>query len=153
MNDRTVPFSVFNFIVNMPTDRDAESVLGGFSEVTGINAEITIAEYRNGNDRVNHVVKVPMLNKSGDVTLKRGLINPADFWDWINLARRIGPGAKREVSITLRDENRQPVMRWILRGVIPMKYTAPALNAKGGQDVAIEELVLSTELVEFESLS
>jgi phage tail-like protein len=153
MTDRSVPFGVFNFIVNMPTDRDAESALGGFSEVSGLNTEITISEYRSGNDKLNHVSKVPGLFKTGDVTLKRGVLNSSDFWAWIEQARRTGPAAKREVSITLRDENRTPIMRWLLRGVTPMKYTAPSLNAKGGQDVAVEELVLSAEIVLFESLT
>jgi phage tail-like protein len=152
MADRTIPYGPFNFIVEMPTGRDAADALGGFSEVTGLSTEATIAEYRNGNEPVNHVRKIPGIYKTGDVTLKRGVINSEDFWGWISQVRRTGPAAKREVSITLRDEAGAPKQRWILRGVVPMKYTAPSLNAKGGQDAAMEELVLSAELIEFEAL-
>ena len=38
----------------------------------------TVAEYRNGNDKENHVRKVPGLHKVGDVTLKRGIVSPED---------------------------------------------------------------------------
>ena len=49
------------------------------------------------------------------------------------------------VTITLRDEAGQPVQTWKLHGVIPLKWTGPTLAAKGGGDVAMEELVLSVE--------
>ncbi len=49
------------------------------------------------------------------------------------------------MTITLQDEAHESVMMWTLRGVVPMKYTGPTLAAKGGGDVAMEELVLSIE--------
>jgi phage tail-like protein len=153
MADRTIPYGAYNFIVEMPTGRDATEPLGGFSEVSGLSSEITISEYRNGNELVNYPRKLPQTRKTGDVTLKRGLIDATDFWDWMTLVNTTGPAAKRNVRITLRDETGSPKQRWTLRGVVPMKYTAPTLNAKGGQDVAIEELVLSSEAIEFEAVT
>jgi hypothetical protein len=58
----------------------------------------------------------------------------------------------KRVTITLRDETGAPKQRWQLRNVFPMKYTGPSLNAKGGQDVAMEELVLSAEQIDFEAV-
>jgi len=55
------------------------------------------------------------------------------------------------VVITLRDEAGTPVQKWTLGGVAPMKYTGPTLAAKGGGDVAMEELVLSSESLESEA--
>ena len=105
-----------------------------------------MAEYRNGNDPENHVRKIPNINKVSDVTLKRGIIKSQDLWDWINLTRREGWTAQRNVIITLMDEaNENPVQRWTLQNTVPIKYTGPSLNAKGGSDVAMEELVLSAE--------
>ena len=52
----------------------------------------------------------------------------------------------RTVSVQLQDEaHAGPVMTWTLLNARPMRYTVPALNAKTGTDVAIEELVLSVE--------
>lgn len=138
---RTAPYGSFNYTVEF----DSQEVFGGFSDISGLGTEITIAEYRNGNDSENHVRKIPGIHKVSDVTLKRGIINSKTVWDWISLVRREGVGGQKQVSITLFDEARNPVQKWILRGVIPMKYTGPTLAAKGGTDVAMEELVLSAE--------
>ncbi len=145
MADRTHPYGAFNFIVNLNGPRGPEDPLGGFSDVSGIGTENTVAEYRNGNDPENHVRKVPGVHKVSDVTLKRGIVNSADLFEWIENVRRNGVVAQRTVTITLRDEASQPVQSWTLRGVIPLKYTGPTLAAKGGGDVAMEELVLSAE--------
>ena len=47
-------------------------------------AEAMIAEYRNGNDPLNHVRKIPGVHKVADVTLKRGVVDSASLWAWIN---------------------------------------------------------------------
>lgn len=145
MADRTHPYGAFNFLVNLNGPVGPEDPLGGFSDVSGIGTENTVAEYRNGNDPENHVRKVPGVHKVSDVTLKRGIVKSADLFEWIENVRRNGVAAQRTVTITLRDEPGQPVQSWTLRGVIPLKYTGPTLAAKGGGDVAMEELVLSAE--------
>jgi phage tail-like protein len=145
MPDRTTPYGAFNFLVNLNGPIGEDQPLGGFSDVSGLTSEITIAEYRNGNDKPNHVRKVPGVHKTGDVTLKRGLVSSADLWAWITQTQVEGVGAKRTVVITLQDEGGTPVQKWTLGGVVPMKYTGPTLAAKGGGDVAMEELVLSSE--------
>jgi phage tail-like protein len=149
MPDRVTPYGAFNFLVNLNGPRGPEEPLGGFSDVSGLGTEMTIAEYRNGNDAENHVRKIPGVHKVSDVTLKRGIVNSSDLWDWIDDVRKNGPVAQRDVTITLRDEAGQDVESWTLRGVVPMKYTGPTFAAKGGGDVAMEELVLSAEGLEF----
>jgi phage tail-like protein len=148
--DRTTPYSAFNFLVAIDNGRAADEPLGGFSDVSGLSTEFTVAEYRYGNDKEEHVRKVPGMNKISDVTLKRGIVNSADLWDWVEQVRDIGPDAQRTVIITMLSENGSPVQAWTLRGVIPMKYTGPTLAAKGGGDVAMEELVLSAEGMYFQ---
>jgi phage tail-like protein len=145
MANRTTPYGAFNFIVNF----DGGEVFGGFSDVSGIGTELTVAEYRFGNDKENHVRKVAGVHKVSDVTLKRGILNSKTLFDWIGSARVQGPAAQRSVTITLLDEAQKPVQSWVLRGVIPMKYTGPTLAGKGGGDVAMEEVVLSAEALEY----
>ncbi len=153
MPGRITPYGAFNFIVSINgVTPDANEPLGGFSDVAGLSTEITVAEYRNGNEKENHVRKVPGVHKTGDVTCKRGIVNSKDLWAWIEAVRRTGVAAKKEVVITLRDEAGQGVQSWKLHSVMPSKYTGPTLAAKGGGDVAMEELVLSAEGIEFESL-
>jgi phage tail-like protein len=96
---------------------------------------------------------VPGIHKVSDVTLKRGIVNSSDLWEWITQTQTQGIAAKRTVVITLRDETGTPVQKWTLGGVVPMKYSGPTLAAKGGGDVAMEELVLSSESLDTTSLS
>ena len=149
MPDRTTPYSAFNFLVNLNGPLQPDEPLGGFSDVSGIGTEITIAEYRNGNEPENHVRKVPGVHKVSDVTLKRGIVSSQDLWEWIDEVRRTGVSGQRDVTITMRDEAGTDVQSWTLRSVVPMKYTGPTLAAKGGGDVAMEELVLSAEGIDF----
>ncbi|MGH6691407.1 MAG: phage tail protein [Gammaproteobacteria bacterium] len=144
---RTHPYSAFNFIVEF----NGSEPLGGFSDVSGLNTEITIAEYRNGNSRENYVQKVPGLNKTGDVTLKRGIVNSEVLWTWITNVRNESVDAKVDTMVvTLLSESRTPVQKWLLRSCTPIKYTGPTLAAKGGTDVAMEELVVSAQAIEIE---
>jgi phage tail-like protein len=147
MANRTAPYGAFNYTVNF----DGGEIFGGFSDVSGIGTEMTIAEYRNGNEKENHVRKIGGVHKVSDVTLKRGIIDSESLFAWIKATRTDGPAAQKTVAITLFDEAQSPVQSWILRGVIPMKYTGPTLAGKGGGDVAMEELVLSAEGLEIES--
>ena len=146
MPDRIQPYSAFNFIVDIG-GRDPETPLGGFSDVSGLSTDIQVSEYRVGNSKENHVEKHPGLHKVADVTLKRGIVNSSDLWEWVTEARLKGIEAQRDVVITLRDESQNPVQSWKLRGVVPLKYTGPTLAGKGG-DVAMEELVLSAQAFE-----
>ena len=147
MANRTTPYGAFNFVVNF----DGGEIFGGFSDVSGIGTEMKISEYRNGNDKENHVRKVGGIHKVSDVTLKRGIVNSLALFQWVKAARTQGPDAQRSINILLLDEAQRPVQSWILRGVLPMKYTGATLAAKGGGDVAMEELVLSSEGLEMEN--
>lgn len=149
--NRTTPYTAFNFLVSIiGSDRPSNEPLGGFSDVSGLSTEFTMAEYRYGNDPEEHVRKVPGVHKVGDVTLKRGIVNSTDLWQWVQQVRDVGPGAQRDVVITMLSEGGSPVQNWKLRSAVPMKYTGPTFAAKGGGDVAMEELVLAAEGVEFE---
>jgi phage tail-like protein len=153
MATRTAPYPSYNYIVNLNGPRDPEKLLGGFSDVTGLSTEIHISEYRDGNETEAHVRKIPGSHKIGDVTLKRGVVDSSDLWDWISQTQTTGILAQRDVVITLRDEANNPVQSWKLRNVVPMKYTGPALAGKGGGEVAMEELLLSAEGFEIDPAS
>src|SRR4249919_3359746 len=141
---RSAPYDAFNFIVKIGTDD-----FGGFSDVSGLSTELKVAEYREGNDPENHVTKVPGTHTVKNVTLKRGIVNSQQMWSWIRDSRSATSSrdmlAKRDVIITMLDEAGTAVQSWKLFGVLPLKYTGPTFAAKGGTDVAMEEIVLSAE--------
>lgn len=148
---RETPYSAFNFQVELEPGQGAE-VQAGFAEVSGLNAAVTVAEYRAGNSPVNYVSKIPGIHKTGDVILKRGVIGAQNIYEWLQQVRagQIG-NAKRNLVIKLMSEDRsEVVLTWKLRNAMPIKWTGPTLTAKGGGDVAMEELVLSVETLEQE---
>ena len=141
------PFPQFNFLVDLKTD-DVNSPKAGFQEVSGIGMEVSVAEYRPGNHKTNNVMKVNALNKSSDVTLKRGIIGALDLYDWLDKIRNGSRDSLRNISIQLRGEDRETVvMEWQLKEARIIKYTCGPLNAKG-TDVAMEEMVLAYERLE-----
>jgi phage tail-like protein len=129
---------------------NTEGPEAGFQEVSGIGMEVTVAEYRNGNSRENSVMKVTGLNKSTDVTLKRGVIGSLNLYKWLNDIRNGDQNAMRTVTIQLQNEDHtQVVQTWKLLRARIIKHTSGPMNAKG-TDVAMEELVLAYERLEME---
>ena len=115
--------------------------------------EVTEAEYRNGNEQENHVRKMNGIYKASDVTFKRGIIGWTDFYDWLRDVRQGSQNVRSNIKIELMDEARTvPVMTWHLINAKPKSYKGATLNAKGGTDVAIEELVISCEKMNLENL-
>ncbi|MCH9683297.1 MAG: phage tail protein [Deltaproteobacteria bacterium] len=147
---RDNPYSAFNFIVHLGfAQGDGSDVIGGFSDVSGLGVEIQYAEYRNGNERVNTVRKIAGTHKLDDVTCKRGLIGSTDLWEWLDEVAR-GQHAPRQVTIELLDEARETVSTWKLLNAQPKKWAGPTLAAKGGGEVAMEELSLTHEGITYE---
>jgi len=99
---------------------------------------------------VNHVRKISGIYKATDVTLKRGVIGFLDLYGWIASVRNGDEVLNsRTVTINLMDETgNNPVMTWTLTGAKPKSYKGATLNAKGGTEVAMEELVLSVESID-----
>ena len=147
---RDLPYLAFNYLVDLKDGSEA-SPEGGFQEVSGLNAEVAVVEYRNGNAKTNYVTKIPAMAKAGDVTLKRGVIGVENIYSWLDDVRNGDVNAKRTVTIKLADENptdQSAVVTWKLHGAMPIKWTGPTLTAKGNTDVAVEELVLAVEHIE-----
>ena len=145
--ERENPYPQFNFTVNL-----GDGIRAGFQECSNIGMEMTVAEYRNGNDPTNNVRKITGLNKTSDVTLKRGAIGVLDLYGWLNAIRDGTTNGVRNVTINLMSEdktNTTPVLTWRLLNARIIKYVGGPMNAKG-TDVAMEELTLSYERLEME---
>lgn len=145
---RDNPYGAFNFLVSLQSG-DETSVIGGFSDASGLGTEINYSEYRNGNAKANTVRKIANTFKQEDVTLKRGLVGSVDLFTWVKEVRE-GANQTRQVTITLLDEARSPVASFRLLNAQPKKWVGPTLAAKGGGEVAMEELHLVHEGITYE---
>jgi phage tail-like protein len=147
---REDPYGPFNFKVTISPGSGGE-FRGGFSDCSGLSSEITYADYREGTDAANRPRKVPLMYKAGDVTLKRGLIASLDLWNWVVAVRKGNMQARATVVIELLSEDHAAtVATWRLVNARPSKWTGPTLAAKGASDVAMEELTLVCEDLEYE---
>ena len=140
---RDNPYANFNFVVELGGEE-----AGGFSEVALPSGEIKVIEYREGADRVSSSRKLPGRVTYPNVVLKRGIGGRLELFDWWK-AVRDGAIQRRNVSITLLDEGRNPVQRWVLRDAWPAKLDYSRLEALGNE-VGIETLELAYEGFETE---
>jgi phage tail-like protein len=139
------PFPVFHFRV----DWGGSNI--GFSEVTGLNVETQVIEYRDGLSPDYSTIKMPGMQKYGNVTLKRGMTkNDNEFYKLWN-THQLNKIERRDITISLLDETHSPVMVWKLRNAWPVKVDGGALKATGNE-VAIETLELAHEGLSVEAL-
>jgi phage tail-like protein len=141
------PYGNTNFVVDIQ-DLDASIQ---FREVTGLDSGNYVMTYREGADPMNALRKLPGLEETKTVTLKRGMTNSLALWEW-RKAVRDGSTARvpyRNVEITLRDGTLQPVMTWSLINAWCAKITGPQLNAAATTDaIAIEQMELSFDRID-----
>ncbi len=140
---RNNPYAAYNFQITLTgVSNNGAAVTGSFTEISGLDAEITPIEYRNGSEDIT-VRKLPGLKKFTNIVAKRGVIGDVTFWNWIlqGLNGAINPV---DGQIILLDEQKNPVMQWNITKAWPCKYTGPGLNAKNNE-VAIESLEICHE--------
>lgn len=149
MSSTTVhyPLTTLHFEVSWGDSRNTSS----FSEVGGLTMEAEVVEYRGGADKALTVTKQPGLKKFSNVTLKRGIV-PAEagngLFAWYNTIRA-GEVERREVSVSLLNEARDPVVTWKIQGAWPVKIEGPGLKATG-TDIALETIEFACESIAIE---
>jgi phage tail-like protein len=114
----------------------------GFSEVTGFDATVEPVEYREGTDP-KHVRKLSGLVKYGNISLKWGITDSKDIYEWFK-AGVDGYVIRKNIAIVAVDEAGNDKARWEIQEAWPTKYDPPDFNAKGN-DIAIESLEIVHE--------
>ncbi|MFN8307162.1 MAG: phage tail protein [Ferruginibacter sp.] len=121
-----------------------------FTEVSGLDMETQVIEYRHGNNQVFSAVKTPGIAKNGNVTLKKGVLaKDSKFWSWFS-AIKMNTLQRKEVVINLLDEKGTVAMSWKLTNAWPSKVTGTDLKADGNE-VAVETIELAHEGILIES--
>lgn len=137
------PLPAFSFSVSLhglPSGPDAS-----FSEVSGLEAERTFEEVREGGEnRFAH--RLPGHTRSRDLVLKRGIINAASpLREWVRQTLESDLGTMIQtidLDVSLLDAEGSPVMAWSVTRAWPLRFNIAALDA-ARSEVAVESLVLS----------
>lgn len=109
----------------------------GFSDCSGLQAEIETLEYAEGGVNT-HTWKLAGRARHGNVTFKRGVIDRLT-WDWF---QKIADGAfdARNCTICVKDASgTQDVLEFQLTGAFPVKWQGPELAA-GQNNLALESM-------------
>jgi len=138
------PLPVFHFIVEWGGKRV------GFSEVSGLTQENQPIEYRDGSFPEYSSIKMPGLRKFSNITLKRGIVkNDNEFFKWLSTVK-LNTVERRDLIISLLNEEHQPVMVWKVHNAFPVKVEGPQLKASGNE-VAIETIEVAHEGLELQN--
>lgn len=132
------PVSVFHFQVEWGGARV------GFTEVSGLDQEVQVIPYREGNNNQYQETKMPGIPKFGNITLSRGiLLGDRDFDNWLGTVQ-LNQVERRTLKISLLDENHQPIVVWQVNDCFPTKVTGPTLKSTGNE-VAVEKIEIAHE--------
>lgn len=133
------PMPKFHFSVRIG---DQEPV--PFQEVTGLDIEAEVIEYRAGRSTTLSTIKMPGIVKTGNVTLKRGIYpNSGEFWDWFKQIK-MNTITRQQTTISLLDQEGSPTMVWTLANAWPVKITGTNLNSEGNE-IVVESLEFAHE--------
>jgi phage tail-like protein len=135
------PLIGFNFRLEI------EGKLAGyFTEASGVGSEHEIVEHKAVDDSGHEIVqKIPGRLKWENVTLKRGITDALDIWDWRKLVEDGKMGdARTNCSIIMMDRNYEDVARWDFVNAWPSKVSGPSVKSDSNE-FGVEEVTLVHE--------
>ncbi len=136
----TWPLPKFYFEV----DLGSELKNVAFQEVSGMDVETQIIEYRASNSKLFSTEKMPGIKKYGNITMKRGIfVNDNSFWKW-HEEIKMNTIKRRTVMIKLFDEEGEVTMQWQLNNAWPTKISSTDLKSDGNE-VAVDTLEIAHE--------
>lgn len=116
----------------------------GFTEVSGLDVETEVIEYRHGQSPEFSKTKMPGMQKFSNITMKRGTFaNDNEFYQWWNTVK-LNTIERRDVTIKLLNETHDPVVTWKVKNAWPTKVQSTDLKADGNE-VAIESIEIVHE--------
>lgn len=123
----------------------------GFQEVSGLDKEYDMLEYREGSSPEYNKINMPGMVKYTDIVLKRGVFRgDNEFYAWMQ-ENKLNVAERRDITISLLNETHEPVVVWRVKNAWPKKIQSTDLKAEGNE-VAIETLTVAHEGVEWENI-
>lgn len=115
-----------------------------FQEVSGLDIETEVIEYRAGNSKVFSKIKMPGMVKTSNLTLKKGIfVKDNKLFDWFNQIN-MNTIERKDMVISLLDQDAAPTMVWEIKGAFPTKISGTDLKAEGNE-VAVETIEIAYE--------
>jgi phage tail-like protein len=140
-NGRTDPLVGFHYAVEIQG-----MIAGYFTECSGLGSEHEVIEHKVTDTRGKEIIqKIPGRLKWENITLKRGITDNMDIWDW---RKKVEDGnvdqARANGSIVMFDQDLAEVARWNFENAWPVKVSGPQVKADSNE-IGIEELSITHE--------
>lgn len=138
------PIPKFSFMVKVGSDEIA------FQEVSGLDMEAQVIEYRAGNSKTFSTFKMPGLKKFGNITMKKGVFKGDNaLFNWFKEVN-MNEVARKSITISLLDEKAGVTMVWSVVNAFPIKIAVTDLKAEGNE-VAVETIEFAHEGITVEN--
>lgn len=111
--------------------------VAGFSEVSGLEAETEVEEFREGGLN-GYVHKLPKGIRYPNLVLKRGMTKSPVLWSWYESTMN-GTIARKSGSVVLQQPDGKEFGRWNFYDAYPVRWSGPQLSASSS-DVAVESI-------------
>jgi len=150
LDKNAYPFTAFNFAVEI-TQAGApnQPISAAFAECDGVEMSMDVKTIREGGNNARQIRLTGPIS-FGTLTLKRGMTASFDLWNWFTRLQEF-PMLRANVDVVMYAANGSDVRaRFKLARCVPIKFKAPALNAKDGI-IAIEELQIAYEALTLEA--
>ncbi len=116
----------------------------GFTEVSGLDVETELIEYRQGASPEYSKIKMPGMQKYSNITLKRGTFaNDNEYYQWWNSVK-LNTIERRDITIKLLNEEHEPVIIWKVKNAFPVKVQSTDLKGDANE-TAIESMEVAHE--------
>ncbi|MBP6825630.1 MAG: phage tail protein [Saprospiraceae bacterium] len=116
-----------------------------FTEVSGMDMQVEVIEYRHGDSKDFTKIKMPGMRKFSNITMKRGTFEKDfDFYNWLDEIANERSKVRRDLVIRLLNEKHEPVAVWKATRCFAVKVTAPDLKSDANE-VAIESIEIAHE--------
>ncbi|WP_276166761.1 phage tail protein [Zobellia alginiliquefaciens] len=133
-----------NLLVNFHFKVDWGGTRIGFTEVTGLDIEQEVLEYREGASPEYAPIKIPGLRRYSNIILKRGVFkSDNEYYEWLNTTQ-LNIVEKRDITISLLNESHEPVVVWLVKSAWPVALKSTNLHSTNSE-IAIESLELAHE--------
>lgn len=114
----------------------------GFTEISGLDVETEVIEYRDGASPEYSKMKISGMQKFPNVTMKRAVFaSDNEYFKWWNTVA-LNTVERRSVTISLLNEKHEPVVVWKVKNAWPAKISSTDLKADGNE-IAIESIELA----------
>lgn len=137
--ERNDPYRNFRFKVQIEGIQ-----IASFADATIPDSTTDAVPYREGTDPT-HERKLSGLTKYGTITLKKGLTDSMELYNWKKQVEDSGAiKARKSMSLILIDEEGNEKAQWDIQDAWPTKYDSSDFSAKANE-VVIESFEIVHE--------